>query len=408
MLLMGKSRWYCEQRCRSCFHSSGFDLPDIKKKIVYLDQFAISKMMKAINIDHPSNQKEELCLWKDVFNLVDKLLHYQLIICPYSTLHEDESILANKNYTQDFQSLKKMYKHIWQWKYFPHTEEIERIQYYNWFKNFLWDKVSLSDWEVNSMMDNFHEWSNSVYLSVESWYLEKIMDDIDADKNNLHDAIIRVYENEWTKVKKPFQELYNLEMRAHGSNIYYWYVRALENLQKINDWILEVSSVMWSILSKEKHLFHLFYDLLSKIGVNDNLKQIEIIAQFLLISDLSGIDFVNIESTLWAWVADLSYKNNISRKQINAWMNNDISAIAHYLPYCDIMMVDWVIDNLLKQKSVKERLVQYNLEFFTERNGWLADFKKYLEWIYDTMTIQHKDIVEKSILNELQTIYNFI
>ena len=313
VLVMGRSRWYCEQRCRKCFHKTGFDLPEIKKKIIYLDQFAISKMMKAINENHPSNSKDELIIWREIFNKIDTLLHFQLIICPYSALHEDESILANKNYTHDYQSLKSMYKHLAQWKHFPHTEEIERVQYFNGFKKYLWDKIDLPDWEATNW-DDFHEWSDNVYISVESWYLERIMDDIHTDKNNMHEAIIGVYDNEWSKVQKSYQELYNLEMRANGKSLYDNYFR---NIKSGNLW-------------KENDRFLLFYDLLARIWINEKVDQWKIIATFLFTSDLSNIPFVNIESILWAWIAELAYKKNISRKQINAWMVNDISALSHY------------------------------------------------------------------------------
>jgi len=350
--------------------------------------------MKAINKNHPSNSKDELVIWREIFNKIDTLLHYQLIICPYSALHEDESILANKNYTQDYQSLKSMYKHLAQWKHLPHTEEIERVQYFNSFKKYLWDKIDLPDWEATNW-DDFHEWSDSIYLSVESWYLERIMDDIHTDKSKMHEAILEVYDDEWSKVKKTYKELYFLEMRAHGRTIYNGYARALDNLNKVNNWILNADEVMWSIFWKENWIFLLFYDLLGRIGITKKIEQIEEIAKFLLVSDLSGIQFIDIGSTLWAWIADLAYKGNISRKQLNPWMNNDVSAISHYLPYCDAMIVDWVIDNLLKHRPVKERISLYESKVFSWKKEGLTDFMTYLDWIYNNMTNEHKEIVEK-------------
>lgn len=37
------------RRCGGCFHSATFMLPALRKKILYLDQFAISNLVKALD-----------------------------------------------------------------------------------------------------------------------------------------------------------------------------------------------------------------------------------------------------------------------------------------------------------------------------------------------------------------------
>src|SRR5881409_525479 len=37
------------RRCRQCWHTESFDLPEIRKTVIYLDQMAISEMMKVLN-----------------------------------------------------------------------------------------------------------------------------------------------------------------------------------------------------------------------------------------------------------------------------------------------------------------------------------------------------------------------
>jgi transcription elongation factor Elf1 len=41
----------CKRRCRACWHTATIYLPEIKKKIVYFDQFAFSNIMKFLSPD---------------------------------------------------------------------------------------------------------------------------------------------------------------------------------------------------------------------------------------------------------------------------------------------------------------------------------------------------------------------
>src|SRR3989344_1476945 len=50
---ISESRSYSRE-CIKCWHKEHFDLPRIKKKIVYLDQFVISNLVKLLDKSHPS------------------------------------------------------------------------------------------------------------------------------------------------------------------------------------------------------------------------------------------------------------------------------------------------------------------------------------------------------------------
>ena len=47
VLMIGGQRY--TRRCRECWFTESHKLPELNKKIIYLDQFAISDMMKAVN-----------------------------------------------------------------------------------------------------------------------------------------------------------------------------------------------------------------------------------------------------------------------------------------------------------------------------------------------------------------------
>jgi hypothetical protein len=358
--------------------------------------------MKSLNEAHPSYWREWLTIWREIYEKIDTLLHYQLIICPYSSIHEDESILANKTHTQAYKALESMYQHLGHWKHFTHTEEIERMQYYNAFKRYLRDKIDLPDWSIERHMDEFHEWSETIFISVKSGFLEWMMDELDSEKDQIHSAIGDVYDNVWIKEKRTYDELFDLEMRAHGRSIYMWYAKSLDDLDKAQKWLVSVESVMWSILWKEWWIFHLFTDLLTRAWITGAIDQIGEIVKFLYKSDLSIAPFINIQSALWAGIAELAYKNQLSKKQVNAGMSKDVTAVAHYLPYCDAMLVDWVVQRVMEYKPVKEKIGHYKSEIFSWKSNSLNAFSEYLDSIYLNMTPVHKEVAERAYGNEFK------
>jgi uncharacterized Zn finger protein len=45
------------RRCRECWFDESYSLPQLSKTIIYLDQFAISEMMKALNAELGKSRK---------------------------------------------------------------------------------------------------------------------------------------------------------------------------------------------------------------------------------------------------------------------------------------------------------------------------------------------------------------
>lgn len=77
---------YC-RRCRNCLHPRGYEpparfpLPNLSKSVVYLDQMAISNMMKALN---PSAKGHDRAVrdgfWRPLFEKLDRLSKLQLLV----------------------------------------------------------------------------------------------------------------------------------------------------------------------------------------------------------------------------------------------------------------------------------------------------------------------------------------
>jgi len=128
-VLMICNHHYC-RRCRDCFYPRGYEkaatypLPPLNKKVIYIDQFAISNMMMSLNPATKAHQKRKVDkFWEVLFQKLDSLCKLQLIICPDSDFHRHESLLA-----PFYESLKRMYELLSHGVSFFDHETIQRFQ----------------------------------------------------------------------------------------------------------------------------------------------------------------------------------------------------------------------------------------------------------------------------------------
>ena len=72
----------------------------MQKKVIYLDQYVISNIMKVLN---PVPNKKIDPLWKDIYIRLNKLVKLQAAICPISSTHNIESRMY-----KDFKKIEKV------------------------------------------------------------------------------------------------------------------------------------------------------------------------------------------------------------------------------------------------------------------------------------------------------------
>lgn len=80
------------KRCKDCRYSHGEVLPDVDKRVVYLDQFVISELYKTkTKTRRPGAPSEQF--WLECYSLANRAYLRQQVIFPTSNLHSDETIV---------------------------------------------------------------------------------------------------------------------------------------------------------------------------------------------------------------------------------------------------------------------------------------------------------------------------
>jgi len=164
---------YC-RRCRECFFPRGggpaarYPLPELDKKIIYVDQFAISNMMKALNPQTKPYQKRSLDeFWVKLFERLDSLCKLQLILCPDSGFHNKESLLSPY-----FEPLKRMYELLSHGVSFYSYETIKRFQICEHAKNWIsGEREKELNLDVHSVVHGkINVWQDRLIISMNVQY----------------------------------------------------------------------------------------------------------------------------------------------------------------------------------------------------------------------------------------------
>lgn len=174
------------RRCTDCWHTDSITLPELNKKVIYIDQFAISNMMKALNAKTEANKKGRVeTFWHTLFDKLDRLCKRQLIICPDSKIHTEESLM-----TGYFEVLKRMYELLSQGVTFEDEETIRVCQIYehafNWASGNPAKQISLNVDDV--IYGKINAWQSRYIVSVNMSFQRAWVDDIK----------IRIYQQEGT------------------------------------------------------------------------------------------------------------------------------------------------------------------------------------------------------------------
>lgn len=120
-------------------------LPHLSKKILYIDQFAISYMVRALHPDMKATGNDNAdSFWLQLFQKLDRLVKMQIAICPQSDFHLQESVVSNF-----FEPLEKMYHLLSRGSHFLGQYRIKTIQITDSIKN--WIRNRTGELKIHSL-----------------------------------------------------------------------------------------------------------------------------------------------------------------------------------------------------------------------------------------------------------------
>lgn len=368
------------RRCKECWYDESFKLPPVSRKVIYLDQFAISEMMKAIN---PALKKTDKVdpFFRKLFEKLDVLNKMQVIICPESSNHFDESFVSAY-----YPALKRLYEQLAHNFSFYDPETIKRFQVVENFKGWAGlGEQALDIGDVLTGTGHLDGWEGRFIISVSLRDQDpNLADELRKSRDQTSDALIQVFNRWQTEKTKSFNDWYEEERSAYGKSILQSYVQSIVEYSKLmtNQIPVSINSI-GGISSNASVIMTIIHRKLGEKGFSDE-DGMKKSFEYLNSESLKSIPYAQISSMLFA---SLAREASLGRKKPpTKGMMNDVEVIACHAPYCEAMFIDNECRRLLNN-GLTQTKVKLKSKIFSQDNK--DEFLNYLDEIEKSVSKAH-------------------
>jgi hypothetical protein len=372
------------KRCGECIYTQDFVLIPVEKKAIYLDQFVISNLMMSIN----KKLNKDVDEWYlKLFNKLEYAVKGQIIICPYSDIHESESTPFH------FQDMKRMYEHFAHGIKLSGKHSIKMSQTFTCFKAWKDGKDPEYDLSIDSILQGKkNEWQDTIIITI-----DKTVDEVEIIKykeylDGVYEGLLE-YVDKWRARKESYNTFYTEESNATGVGIVqthseYMTTYAMRYLGKnkkmdINDYLelgfmQPVDSFIYLQLEKQT-------------GEEDVKKSAQILDDFLFSETFKNMPYNQISSSLWA---NIRHQYSIGQrvKPVTRGIFNDVDMLALYLPYLDTMIIDKDMHNVVKYNESRSIMEKYFNKVFSLVNK--DEFFEYIDSLIKNTPAHHFKTLE--------------
>lgn len=366
------------RECVECGYKKGYPLPKIKKKILYLDQFVISNLIKLLDKDHKSHDKiKNDPFWGRLFVKLEAASKSQAIVCPDSFYHRDESLVGEI----DFRLTKRLYEHFSSGKTLYPGFEIERTQIYDHFQNWLkGQKTVFSLAREQVSQEDLDTWSVGLHVTVN---MKPYLGEIDSLRN-INFSTREQLRSLWARwqSEKDFKFIDRIKEETLGlgkglvAEVKKFQQRRSLTLAKMTSgepYDLELDDIVPPTASRI--LNALFLAARIKKVPEDQISGL-IVKYFTDLNALLEIPKIRISSVMFA---GLARKAQLGKKNPPKSFA-DVGFISSYLPYCDALFVDVESRGLLKELP-KETPQHLRLDDFPAQVFSLNQKEEFLDYL---------------------------
>lgn len=364
------------RECIECGHQKSFPLPKIKKKILYLDQFVISNLIKLLDKDHESHEKIKADpFWSELFIRLERASKSQAIVCPDSFYHRDESLVSKI----DFRLMKRLYEHFSSGKTLHPSHQIEQTQIYEHFRGWLKGQKVIFDFSREQVsQEDLDTWEVGLRVGVNMRPFPGEIDNLRASNLATREQLKNIWLRWQSEKNFGFIDRINEETLSLG--------RELINIaQEFH----QRRAAAISMLAPGKHRDLSLNNLLPPVsnGILDSMllaarqekipenEILERIMQYFSdVNILLEVPKIRISSVMFA---GLARRAQLGKKNPPKSFT-DVGFISSYMPYCDAMFVDIesrsLIKELPKETPKHMRLDNFKAQVFSlnQRNEFLA------------------------------------
>ena len=370
-----------QRTCKSCSYSIDRTPPPLNKKLIYLDQFAYSMMLKTLNPNLRSANDARGEPYLKLFQRLDSLRKLHLIVCPDSSYHHIES-----GTWEHETAVRRLTDFLSAGVSFHDANFIRTSQVYYHAIGYITKACQDKDiYDVeNVLRDRLNCWLPLMQVICLTAHDMELATVLRSELKAKDTALGKLFARWKTDAPKTFDEFLEIEFNDFGTTIANSIGRHLKRrTEALHAIPINLDALHppreWDYAINIRRAFQ-------KHGVpEDELgpKAVE----YLCSSDTRTIPFNNIESHLFAAIGyqASSFKGKAEQKKSPVGMT-DIQMLGVILPYVDAAFIDNKCYNLLTQKPLQGRLT-YKAKIFCSAK--MSNFMKYLDEIEASASPEH-------------------
>lgn len=340
--------------CNACGNWETIPLPELRKTIIYLDQFFLS---------HAFREGE-----KDFVRAAERirdLAHKQLVVSPWSSVHEFETHLWRHTSQADLWKFIKQSARGHQYSNSPHIKSMQIQRAFESFVN--GEKPEYID-PRESFHRSIHKWDDYFWIDVGRFI--KDAENIREGKKRAIASLVDLFD-EWATSKNTFDQDVIEEANGYARSLVQLYMQSAKAFMNgsIDEYLNAPadSELIQALMHRDSDSLSHEY-LLKRVGA------------FLYSDIFRGIPNIDISCRLFAVlrkrVRDGQFSNREKAKEKLSGLFYDIDAISVYGPYSDAIFIDRAMHQWLEHEDAKIG-DKYSFRIFSAEN-W-GDFHAYLD-----------------------------
>lgn len=357
------------QGCERCRCESTVFLPKIHKKVIYLDQFFFSNAFKC---------GDERFL--PAVERVKRMAHLQLLVAPYSSVHEDETHQWRGHKDKTREQLMEFIKATARGTEFEKAYRVERTQILKAWVAFLNGQTTKYVFEDRDAIEGtLDEWDDYFRIDVGGY-----MRDIElkrALKTQAVQELIKVFD-EWQVSTQTFDQDVAREIRDAGKNYVNTYLTMVNRISQ-GDFNAVINSPI--VATVMEHMLHWLPD---EQPFDDRMYRC---IEFFLSEHFANVPNLWLEARMFATLKDMvkrgAYANRVEALVRLSGVFEDFKHISLYAPYCDAFVMDKAMAELVKQPTVGLEQ-RYGVRVFS-LNNW-DELLVWLDGLEAGMSDEHK------------------
>jgi hypothetical protein len=382
------------RRCRDCWHKQDYRLPKLRKKIIYLDQFVISNLMK---LENPATRGHATVaadpFWRELRDLLFQLRQLQMICCPDSGSHVEESRTSPFN-----AALKKTYEALSGGITFKSFDSIKSQQIGELALAWSEGREPAFSFDPRGVLSKDpNEWNDRFYIVVQdNPFISEAR--LRQARTALHVIIARLFRDVWGKEEHNFEYWFELErtsFQAHLLNAVVKHGRERAEAIVLFEPGAEPSLDMLDIIlpSSAEGIIAGIDHIMQfprKGGMRSPEELAELHEGFLVRNRIADAPFVKLQSLMLAAIAMRAAQGQ--KEPPNEGTTTDIDTVAHLLPYCDVMFMDNGCRSLLLDVPTALRPPETTKIFSLNVK---TQFLDYLRSIRDSISAEHVQAIRE-------------